>query len=32
VLQWAESTELDSVLAPLRQPPPGARRLAGSRP
>ncbi|HJY70251.1 MAG TPA: DUF58 domain-containing protein, partial [Streptosporangiaceae bacterium] len=32
VLQWSESTELDSVLAPLRQPPPGARRLAGSRP
>jgi len=32
VLQWSESTELDSVLAPLRQPPPGLRRLAGSRP
>ncbi|HJY99893.1 MAG TPA: DUF58 domain-containing protein [Streptosporangiaceae bacterium] len=32
VLQWSESTELDSVLAPLRQPPPGVRRLAGSRP
>jgi uncharacterized protein (DUF58 family) len=32
VLQWSESTELDSVLAPLRKPPPGIRRLAGSRP
>jgi uncharacterized protein (DUF58 family) len=32
VLQWPERTELDSVLAPLRQPPPGLRRLAGSRP
>jgi uncharacterized protein (DUF58 family) len=32
VLQWSERTELDSVLAPLRQPPPGLRRLAGSRP
>jgi uncharacterized protein (DUF58 family) len=32
VLQWPEGTELDSVLAPLRQPPPGLRRLAGSRP
>ena len=31
VLQWSESTELDSVLAPLRKPPPGVRRLAGSR-
>jgi uncharacterized protein (DUF58 family) len=31
VLQWPESTELDSVLAPLRKPPPGTRRLAGSR-
>jgi uncharacterized protein (DUF58 family) len=30
VLQWSESTELDSVLAPLRKPPPAARRLAGS--
>jgi uncharacterized protein (DUF58 family) len=30
VLQWSESTELDSVLAPLRKPPPGLRRLAGS--
>jgi len=32
VLQWSESTELDSVLAPLRQPPPGVRRLTGTRP
>ena len=32
VLQWPESTELDSVLAPLRRPPPGVRRLSGSRP
>jgi uncharacterized protein (DUF58 family) len=32
VLQWPESAELDSVLAPLRQPPPGVRRLSGSRP
>ena len=32
VLQWSESTELDGVLAPLRKPPPGLRRLAGSRP
>jgi uncharacterized protein (DUF58 family) len=32
VLQWSESTELDSVLAPLRQPPPGTRRLTGTRP
>jgi len=32
VLRWPESSELDSVLAPLRTPPPGARRLAGSRP
>jgi uncharacterized protein (DUF58 family) len=31
VLQWPESTELDSVLAPLPKPPPGLRRLAGSR-
>jgi uncharacterized protein (DUF58 family) len=30
VLQWSENTELDSVLAPLRKPPPGLRRLAGS--
>jgi uncharacterized protein (DUF58 family) len=29
VLQWSEDTELDSVLAPLRKPPPGLRR-AGS--
>jgi uncharacterized protein (DUF58 family) len=32
VLQWSESTELDSVLAPLRHPPPGVRRLTGTRP
>jgi uncharacterized protein (DUF58 family) len=32
VLHWDSDTELDTVLAPLRQPPPGARRLAGSRP
>jgi uncharacterized protein (DUF58 family) len=32
VLQWSEGAELDSVLAPLRKPPPGLRRLAGSRP
>ena len=32
VLQWPESTELDSVLAPLRRPPPGVRHLSGSRP
>ena len=32
VLGWETGTELDSVLAPLRQPPPGVRRLAGSRP
>jgi uncharacterized protein (DUF58 family) len=31
VLQWPESTELDGVLAPLRQPPPAAR-LTGTRP
>jgi len=30
VLQWPESTELDGVLAPLRQPPPGVRRLTGA--
>ena len=30
VLQWPESTELDGVLAPLRQPPPGVRRPARS--
>ena len=29
VLQWSEGTELDSVLAPLRRPPPGRRRYAG---
>ncbi len=28
VLSWGAGTELDSVLAPLRQPPPGARRAA----
>jgi uncharacterized protein (DUF58 family) len=32
VLHWDSGTELDTVLAPLRQPPPGARRLAGTRP
>jgi uncharacterized protein (DUF58 family) len=32
VLRWDTGAELDSVLAPLRQPPPGVRRLAGSRP
>jgi len=32
VLGWDAGTELDSVLAPLRTPPPGVRRLAGSRP
>jgi len=32
VLGWDTGTELDSVLAPLRKPPPGVRRLAGSRP
>jgi uncharacterized protein (DUF58 family) len=32
VLQWSEDAELDSVLAPLRKPPPGLRRLAGTRP
>ena len=32
VLKWPEDTELDGVLAPLRKPPPGLRRLAGSRP
>ena len=29
VLQWPEDTELDSVLAPLRRPPPGRRPYAG---
>ena len=28
VLSWDAGTELDGVLAPLRQPPPGARRAA----
>jgi hypothetical protein len=28
VLRWPGGTELDSVLAPLRRPPPGLRRLA----
>jgi uncharacterized protein (DUF58 family) len=32
VLPWPEHAELDSVLAPLRQPPPSTRRLTGSRP
>ena len=30
VLGWDTGTELDSVLAPLRKPPPAVRRLAGS--
>jgi uncharacterized protein (DUF58 family) len=29
VLGWDSGTELDSVLAPLRKPPPGARRSTG---
>ena len=29
VLSWDTGTELDSVLAPLRKPPPGVRRPAG---
>jgi uncharacterized protein (DUF58 family) len=29
VLGWDSGTELDSVLAPLRKPPPGARRPLG---
>jgi len=29
VLPWSEDTELDSVLAPLRRPPPGRRPYAG---
>jgi uncharacterized protein (DUF58 family) len=29
VLSWDSATELDSVLAPLRKPPPGARPAAG---
>jgi len=28
VLRWADDAELDSVLAPLRRPPPGTRRPA----
>jgi uncharacterized protein (DUF58 family) len=28
VLRWEAGSELDGVLAPLRQPPPGARRAA----
>ena len=32
VLGWDAGTELDSVLAPLRKPPPRVRRLTGSRP
>jgi uncharacterized protein (DUF58 family) len=32
VLGWDTGAELDSVLAPLRQPPPGVRRLTGTRP
>jgi uncharacterized protein (DUF58 family) len=32
VLAWPDRTELDSVLAPLRRPPPGVARLAGTRP
>ena len=32
VLSWDAGTELDSVLAPLRQPPPGARRSAALDP
>ncbi len=30
VLRWDSAAELDSVLAPLRTPPPGARRPAGA--
>jgi uncharacterized protein (DUF58 family) len=30
VLRWETGTELDSVLAPLRTPPPAARRPLGS--
>jgi uncharacterized protein (DUF58 family) len=30
VLRWPEGAELDSVLAPLRQPPPGLRRLGSA--
>ena len=32
VLPWSERTELDSVLAPLRRPPPSLRPLAGRQP
>jgi uncharacterized protein (DUF58 family) len=32
VLDWDTGTELDSVLAPLRQPPPGRGYLTGTRP
>ena len=32
VLSWDTGTELDSVLAPLRRPPPGARRAAALAP
>jgi uncharacterized protein (DUF58 family) len=32
VLSWDSGTELDSVLAPLRKPPPSARRPAGGAP
>ena len=32
VLAWPGGAELDSVLAPLRQPPPGARRPVAGRP
>ncbi len=31
VLRWGSDTELDSLLAPLRQPPPGVSRLARPR-
>jgi uncharacterized protein (DUF58 family) len=30
VLPWPDSAELDSVLAPLRKPPPGLRPLSGT--
>jgi uncharacterized protein (DUF58 family) len=30
VLDWPRGTELDSVLAPLRQPPPGQRRAVAA--
>jgi uncharacterized protein (DUF58 family) len=32
VLRWDTGTELDSVLAPLRQPPPGVRRPVAGLP